>query len=86
MAFPLRAGTGGCPVVTLLIAVPAKTHQMVQERHGASEGALLDGELHCLDRICVLSVVLLSNRLLMLQLAVCFMPLSDVSVQCGAIR
>lgn len=85
MAFPLRAGTGGCPVVTLLIAVPAKTHQMVQERHGASAG-VLDGELHCLDRICVLSVVLLSNRLLMLQLAVCFMPLSDVSIQCGAIR
>lgn len=80
MAFPLRAGTGGCPVVTLLIAVPAKTHQMVQERHGASEGALL-------DRICVLSVVLLSNRLLMLQLAVFYATVRcEYTVRCHQIN
>lgn len=39
-AFPMRADTGMCPSP---VAVAAKTHQMVQERHGASAGVFLHG-------------------------------------------
>lgn len=43
VAFARRAVACTCPDVTLSIAVAAKTHQMVHERHGTSAGVFVAG-------------------------------------------
>lgn len=47
---------GTCRAVALLIAVAARTHQMVQERHGTSAGVFPDGYQAALYCVCALTV------------------------------